>query len=448
VSETDREEYELSDQEHDEIRDLLCLDHDEHASAAEAADKSVAEVLRSPRLFVHLLSDIRRAGLIGESQNALILWIAATSRLREKPLSVLVKGSSSAGKNHLVNSVLQFFPAEKVHEISSMSERSLNFIDGSSLENSILYFYEIGGRNRSMHPNRILLSEGKLVHWYTRSVGGRRETRKEETGGPVACISTTTEDRLEVDDESRHLSIWIDESDTQTKRIAKAYSAENAEFLHPATLLAWKRLQRVIETRKGLVIRIPQWFQRIVDIALPIGDVRIRRYWPAFVEACKTVCLIRSFRWDDSELNEQGGLTFDFSDFAITTLVFDKAISESLCRNASEEEVRTKEMVTRIIENRGSSGGQMGVCAADLSYEPGVSSRDHAYRLLHRAERAGMVFRCNSPEKNNGKFYLPMLDSRFLGSPEYIFNSLNERMYAEFVHPFTDVRITFGQKKQ
>ena len=51
--------------------------------------------------------------------------------------------------------------------------------------------------------------------------GGFR-TEKKVTEGPVSCISTATLNQLQVDDETRHLSIWTDESEEQTARILKA----------------------------------------------------------------------------------------------------------------------------------------------------------------------------------------------------------------------------------
>jgi hypothetical protein len=43
---------------------------------------------------------------------------------------------------------------------------------------------------------------------------------------PVAAISTMTKDRLKKDDETRHISIRIDESKEQTRKIVKAYTQQ------------------------------------------------------------------------------------------------------------------------------------------------------------------------------------------------------------------------------
>ena len=354
-----------------------------------------------------------------------------------------MKGSSAVGKNFIVRTVTDnFLPEKTVHGISSMSERSLNFLDKDDLENSILYFYEVDGSARSAHPNRLLISEGKLVHWYVAaSKWGGKEVREEITGGPVACISTTTENALKIDDESRHLSLWMDESPGQTKRIARAYAAGKKETLTAEMKGVWIEVQQLIRERKDLPIEVPAWFERLVDL-IPTGDVRIRRYWPAFVEACKTVCLIRSFRSEKAELESRGGLTVSFKDFAIADLIFDKVVAESLSRSATDEEVWVGEMVDRISEQHKG----VGVEATNLLAEPGVTSLDKAYRLLRRAERAGTIFRSNLPGKNNGKFYLPSAEREFVGSPEFVYRRLEMKGNVKFVHPITGEWVNYGHK--
>jgi hypothetical protein len=417
------------------------LDEDEK-KAKRTARKKAEELLRSPLFFNRFLEDIRRAGLVGERRNALALYIVATSRLRERPVNAIVKGQSSSGKNFLVRKVTEFFPAKCIHEVSSMSAHALNFVSEEDLEHSVLYFYEIdSARARSAHPNRLLISEGKLVHWYSASSSGGRETRQKVTGGPVACISTTTENALTIDDESRHLSLWIDESPTQTKRIAAAYLGAKAELLTPEAKLVWREVQYLLGERKDVSVGTPDWFERLVDL-MPTGDVRIRRYWPAFVEACKTVTLIRSYGRNEAEREKQATLTVNFNDFAIANLVLDKTVAESLTRSAADEEVWTGEMVARIAEQQGGKGVEV----TNLLGEPGVTSLDKAYRLLRRAEHARTIFRANPSEKNNAKLYLPAAELGFLGSPESVLGRLGLKFHGQFFHPVTGKLVTYGRK--
>src|ERR1700721_2414484 len=100
--------------------------NDEERDALSKAPPRPLDLLRSPFFFPQFLVSVEKAGLVGEKRNALALYIIATSRFRERPINVLVKGKSASGKNYLVRTVLDnFMPMQTVHGISSMSERSL-----------------------------------------------------------------------------------------------------------------------------------------------------------------------------------------------------------------------------------------------------------------------------------------------------------------------------------
>src|SRR5690242_7618936 len=84
-------------------------------------------LLRSPFFFNEFLTAIRAAGLVGERNNALVLFIVAVSRLLARPLSTFVKGVSSSGKNWLVRLVLLFFPRGCVRELTSASKTAFQY---------------------------------------------------------------------------------------------------------------------------------------------------------------------------------------------------------------------------------------------------------------------------------------------------------------------------------
>ena len=88
----------------------------------------------------------------------------------------------------------------------------------------------------------------------------------------------------------------------------------------------------------GIEITLPDWFDKVADW-LFVGDLRVRRYFPAFIEACRTVCLIRSFQWrntsKETRLNgrlsriSQSRPSFLIG-FSLRALVFVKVLNESI----------------------------------------------------------------------------------------------------------------------
>ena len=80
----------------------------------------------APDILALFAEEIGRR-VAGEARIAKLLYLALTSRLLEKPVSVAVKGPSSGGKTFLTEQVLYFFPEDAYHALTAMSEKALAY---------------------------------------------------------------------------------------------------------------------------------------------------------------------------------------------------------------------------------------------------------------------------------------------------------------------------------
>jgi hypothetical protein len=395
-------------------------------------------LLSSPTFFSEMLCTLGRLGLVGEGRNAGVLYVAATSRVLSRPLNVIVKGRSSSGKNFLVNRVLTLFPKDSIREITSSSEHAWNYAK-DDFKHRVVYLQERNEAAGNIHPARLLISEGKLIRIVTNNDGGVYTTKRQVTEGPISCISTTTKNRLEMDDETRNISLWIDESEEQTKRIAQSYFVSTGR---PNTreVLIWKRAQRLIERRSGrLEVVIPAWFSQVAD-GVFAGDIRVRRYFGAFVEACRALALIHSFRTNPAQVPKR--IEVDFADFATAAILFEHVFVESL-HLGDDKNLATRQAIVRWIKIT----KRTGMRAADLAKAMRIT-RHTAYARLRRAVAAGMVKRVNTPEKGNLKLFALVPLPRFLPNPSTIFSAiprLGNRI--EFVHPLTGAAVKFVRER-
>ena len=395
-----------------------------------AATLKALELLRSQDFFNQVVSATRRMGVVGEERNKLVVFLVGTSRVLEKPLCLYVKGPSSAGKNFLTDTVLSLFPQTEWRTLTSSSKRSWNYL-GEQLEHKIVYLKERNADVGPVDPLRLLISEKQLVHSVTVLQDGQFVEQKRVTKGPVAAISTTTRDKVEVDDETRHLSICADKSPEQTTRIMEA-ALEEQSGLSVEELQVWHQVQHLLQNRAEFPIGFPEWFRPITQ-SVPNDDVAVRRYFPAFLQACKTVALIRSFKRDEEELRKEGKITVKFTDFAISALIFGPVFAKSLDK-VSEQEFQTQQNVQRISAR---NDGQP-VSATDLAQEMNISS-DRAYSLLRSAMDAGTISRANQPARTNLKLYLPATGGSFLPDSEVLFHKLGDSSSerVKFIHPIT-----------
>ena len=115
------------------------LEPKEEEITLSADEKAAAmELLRDPKLLDRVLSDFERCGVVGEETNKLVSYLAAVSRLLEKPLAIVVQSSSSAGKSSLMEAVLDFMPEEQREEYSAMTGQALFYMGEKDLKHKIL----------------------------------------------------------------------------------------------------------------------------------------------------------------------------------------------------------------------------------------------------------------------------------------------------------------------
>src|SRR5499427_8193348 len=125
---------------------------------------AAGELISDPDVLARLGADVEKAGLVGETNNAKILYLALTSRLFERPASIAIKGVSSGGKSFTVEQVLKFFPLSACFARTGMSERAIIYSD-EDYRHRFIVIFEAAGMNSDMmsYLIRALLSEGRVA---------------------------------------------------------------------------------------------------------------------------------------------------------------------------------------------------------------------------------------------------------------------------------------------
>ena len=190
-------------------------------SLDEAEEREALELLRDPRLLERVLEDLERCGVVGEETNKLAAYLAATSRLLEQPLAVVVQSSSAAGKSSLLEAVLDLLPEEARVKYSAVTGQSLFYLRDGDLAHKVLAVVEERGAERAAYALKLLQSEGELSIASTGkdAATGRLVTHEYRVRGPVAILLTTT--AVDVDEEllNRCLVLSVDEERAQTRAI-------------------------------------------------------------------------------------------------------------------------------------------------------------------------------------------------------------------------------------
>lgn len=182
------------------------------------------ELLTNPDLVKRIAADFSRGGIVGESTNALVGYLAAISRKLERPLALLIQSTSAAGKSSLLDAVLRFVPDEDRIVYSAMTGQSLFYMGEMNLKHKVLAIAEEEGAHRASYALKLLQSEGELTIASTSKdpTTGKLVTEEYHVEGPVMIALTTT--AAEIDEEllNRCLVLTIDEGRQQTAAIHAA----------------------------------------------------------------------------------------------------------------------------------------------------------------------------------------------------------------------------------
>jgi DNA primase catalytic core len=190
----------------------------------EAARQDALDLLTDPKLVDRIVADFAAAGMVGETDNLLVGYLAATSRKLARPLAVIVQSTSAAGKSTLMDAILSFVPSEEQIGYSAMTGQALYYLGDVGLAHKVLSIAEEEGVTRAAYALKLLQSEGALSIASTGKdpATGRLVTHDYQVEGPVAIFLTTT--AIDLDEEllNRCLVLTVDETAGQTRAIQAA----------------------------------------------------------------------------------------------------------------------------------------------------------------------------------------------------------------------------------
>ena len=389
-------------------REIVDAERDERESAAWTA---CAPLAQSSSILDALILDMQKLGAVGEATCAKLIYLAMTSRMFPRPVSVVLKGPSSAGKSFTTEIVLRFFPESAQYKLSGMSEKFLLY-DDSPLANRMMIFAEADGFNGDFQSYivRTLLSEGRLIYGTVDRDGGDNAgmtPRLIEREGPTGAIITTTAIKLHPENETRLLSIPVDDTANQTASILAAL-AEGSR--NTVDFTRWHALATWLETGPHEVV-IP--FGPALATLIPPVAVRLRRDFGQLLALIRSHTLLHRA----SRETVDGAILATIDDYSVVRGLVREIIGEAAAHTVSptmRETVRTVEQLLSGSKTH-ASVGEIGK-ALDLD-------KTSASRRFRAAAAAGYLENIETKKGVSAKIVLadPMPEEReLLPTPEQV----------------------------
>jgi len=274
------------------------LERAEAEATAQEAWEQCKELAKAPNILERFAAELAQSGVAGESRIAKLLYLAVTSRLLQRPVSIVLKGPSSGGKSHMVERVLSFFPESAYYALTAMSERTLAYSE-EPIKHRFLVIYEAAGMSGEFatYLMRSLLSEGRVRYETVEKTSEGIKPRLIEREGPTGLIVTTTAVKLHPENETRLLSLTVTDTQEQTRAVMAALAEEAGEAT--PDLATWKAYQVWLESAEHCVW-IP-YARKLADLIPPVA-VRLRRDFGALLNLIRAHALLHQASRDRDDV--------------------------------------------------------------------------------------------------------------------------------------------------
>lgn len=283
---------------------------------SEEERKAGMELLRDPNLFKRIVEDLGSLGYVGEDLNKELLYLCASSRKRNNPLSVLILSQSASGKSYLVDCVRHLMPEEDVIAVTSLSDQALNYL--SDLKHKFLILGEAVHSEAVEHQVREMLSGKELTRLVVEKdpETGRMESRMMKMKVIVSSVMGSTSGKINPENASRCFVIHADESEKQTQMIH-----EYQRKRHGLEFISFENKTIEIIKTHHAAQRMLQNIPVVNDFAsflnFPTSLMRSRRDHERFLDLIDCVCYLRQYQKKTEHKDNVTFIRCDIKDYEI-----------------------------------------------------------------------------------------------------------------------------------
>jgi len=253
------------------------------------------DFLQQKDLLKSLNQLIEKAGIIGEENSRLLLFLITISYLNKSPLHGIVQGSSGSGKTHIISRIADLMPQEDVLRFTRITESSLYNWGEFDLFQKIIIIEDLDGlKEDALYALREFISNQVLRSSVTiKDKKGNNKSSHKIVKGQFSSLSATTKGETYEDNMSRSFLLAVDESKEQTQRIIHYQNQRNAgEIDRNEQEKAIGFIQKLVRNLKHYEVINPY----ATKLNLPEKVHKIRRLNEMYQAVIKQVTFINQYQ--------------------------------------------------------------------------------------------------------------------------------------------------------
>jgi hypothetical protein len=224
------QEFEMSEQEAQEAKNYL-------------ADKN---------LITNLQNDLQQIGILGEEENALILFLAMASHKSNNPFSALCLAKSGIGKSYLLQKLSECMPKNAYSFHTQISENALYYFDSKQIDGKTLFIEDLEWTGQMLMPLATLQTQGKIIKTRaTKNKDGMLHSTTFEVSGKLCLIACAYAEKNYEQLSLPFLCLHLNHSQTQDINVMEYQKKCKAGLISPSEIAAvQRRLQCVVASLK------------------------------------------------------------------------------------------------------------------------------------------------------------------------------------------------------
>jgi DNA-binding HxlR family transcriptional regulator len=127
-------------------------------------EKQALAFLKNKNLLSLLTQNLNATGILGEDDNAMILFLSLASHGFSSPFSVLCLAKSGMGKSYILQKLSECLPQDSFSFHSRISANALYYFDSNMINNKALIIEDLEWTTQMLSPLSTLQWQGKLIN--------------------------------------------------------------------------------------------------------------------------------------------------------------------------------------------------------------------------------------------------------------------------------------------
>lgn len=215
--------------------------------------------LKDNNLIENLKTDFKHIGILGEDENALILFLAMASHRFNNPFSVLCLAKSGIGKSYLLQKLSSCMPQNAYSFHTQISDNALYYFDSHQIDGKVLFIEDLEFTQQMLTPLATLQTQGKLIKTRaTKNKEGMLHSTTFEVSAKLCLIACAYSEKNYENISLPFLCLYLNHSQTQDIEIMNYQKRCKAGLIDQSSILSTqRRLQCVIASLENVSVVNP-----------------------------------------------------------------------------------------------------------------------------------------------------------------------------------------------